>query len=419
MPTAPGRYSVRSGWPFPEYDLDWADSAMRYQGGALNWIGVCALAESLTLQAEIGADAIAQRVLELTDTLIERLDTLPVEVTSSRDPEHRSSYLTFTLGSIERDDALVEAGRKEHVFFGRRGGGIRVGTHFWNDTSDIDRLVALIETQHEVNRWPDGSGIRARTAGSGFRTRSSGTTSTRWWRSLRRTPTTWPGMATTSRRTGGLPGLFAVAIGKNGNKAVVSGEFGRDPLAPEPDYACRSLYELDRIARCARGNRRHDRRANAAGAAGAGRAAGAVRSGRGVRPGRGCDPACRAGCEACWGRSRSGRRSLGWPARRVLGQALGLAVRRPLRRFARDQGSGRDRAFAAGVRADRDRHRRGGEESRARSDRADGEQRLSRRGASGGSEGSRASPQFRQSEGLGVDRAGDRFSRAGGAAGRR
>ncbi len=34
-----------------------------------------------------------------------------------------------------------------------------------------------------------------------------------------------------------LPGLFAVVIGANGAKAVVSGEFGRDPRAPEPDYA--------------------------------------------------------------------------------------------------------------------------------------------------------------------------------------
>ncbi|MCA9858112.1 MAG: M24 family metallopeptidase [Thermomicrobiales bacterium] len=33
-----------------------------------------------------------------------------------------------------------------------------------------------------------------------------------------------------------LPGLFAVVIGKNGKKAIVSGEFGRDPGAPEPDY---------------------------------------------------------------------------------------------------------------------------------------------------------------------------------------
>lgn len=146
VPTAPGRYSVQSGWPFPEYDLDWAESAIRYQGGALNWIGVCAMAESLTLQDEIGADAIAQRVIDLTDAIIDRLDTLPVEVTSSRQPEHRSSYLTFTLGSIEKDDALVEAGRKEQIFFGRRGGGIRVGTHFWNDERDIDRLAALIET---------------------------------------------------------------------------------------------------------------------------------------------------------------------------------------------------------------------------------------------------------------------------------
>jgi Xaa-Pro aminopeptidase len=34
-----------------------------------------------------------------------------------------------------------------------------------------------------------------------------------------------------------LPGLFAAVVGANGAKAVVSGEFGRDPLAPEPDYA--------------------------------------------------------------------------------------------------------------------------------------------------------------------------------------
>lgn len=34
-----------------------------------------------------------------------------------------------------------------------------------------------------------------------------------------------------------LPGLFAVVIGKNGRKAIVSGEFGRDPRSPEPDYA--------------------------------------------------------------------------------------------------------------------------------------------------------------------------------------
>lgn len=34
-----------------------------------------------------------------------------------------------------------------------------------------------------------------------------------------------------------IPGLFAVATGRDGQRAVVSGEFGRDPAAPPPDYA--------------------------------------------------------------------------------------------------------------------------------------------------------------------------------------
>ncbi len=143
-PTAPGRYSVRSGWPFPNYELDWAGSAIRYQGGALNWIGVCALAESLGLLTELGKDWIATRVLELTDRLIDHLDTVPVEVTSNRDPDHRASYLTFTLGSIERTMPWSTLGARRGVLR-RRGGRVRVGTHFWNDQSDLDRLMALIE----------------------------------------------------------------------------------------------------------------------------------------------------------------------------------------------------------------------------------------------------------------------------------
>lgn len=143
-PCAPGRYSVRSGWPFPDYELDWADTAIRYQGGALNWIGVCALSESLGLLSELGKDWIETRVLGLTDQMIEKLDALPVEITSSREPAHRSSFFTFTLGSIEQDDALVAAGRDAGVFFVRRGGGIRVGAHFWSDASDFDRLTDLI-----------------------------------------------------------------------------------------------------------------------------------------------------------------------------------------------------------------------------------------------------------------------------------
>jgi selenocysteine lyase/cysteine desulfurase len=158
-PSAPGRYSVKSGWQTGDYALDWYPDARRYHGGALNWIGVCALAESTALLDEIGLPAVTEASRTVLDAIVSRLDGLPVRITSDLRDSHRSSILTFSFGLAELDAALVPHARERGVILGHRALGVRIGAHFWNDATDVDRLIAAIQTFAEANlivesKWP-------------------------------------------------------------------------------------------------------------------------------------------------------------------------------------------------------------------------------------------------------------------------
>jgi len=144
-PTAPGRYSVRGGWETSDYALAWHPDARRYQSGALNWIGIAALAESLRLLEEVGAAAVPRAALAVADHLVAGLQTRPVTITSDLRPAHRSPIVAFTLGSPEADEVLVARARDAGVVVGQRGMGVRFGAHFWNTTAEVDRLLAVLD----------------------------------------------------------------------------------------------------------------------------------------------------------------------------------------------------------------------------------------------------------------------------------
>jgi cysteine desulfurase/selenocysteine lyase len=163
-PTAPGRYSVEEGWQTADYALNWQPDARRYQGGALNWIGVCALAESTGLLDEIGPSVVAASSRLVIDRLAERLHDLPVRITSDLRESNRSSILTFTFGLPEHDEAFVEHALERGVVLGRRAFGVRVGAHFWNDDSDVERLLSAIAGFAE-SRLSVASGSRSGAAG--------------------------------------------------------------------------------------------------------------------------------------------------------------------------------------------------------------------------------------------------------------
>ncbi len=139
-PSLVGRHGVQrvSG-----SDLVFFPDARRFHTGAWNLPGLTAFNSSLDLLDECGHDAILQRVMDLTERLIDGLDQLSVQVLSCRRPKHRSCIVSFSTGNDER---LLPWLRSRDIYLARRGEGLRVGIHFFNGTGDVDRLLESVQS---------------------------------------------------------------------------------------------------------------------------------------------------------------------------------------------------------------------------------------------------------------------------------
>ena len=135
----------------PVRDYHYVDAARRYEaGGTANYPGAVGLAASLEMILELGQQRIADRVWSLGETLMDGLDRLGVPVLTPRERAQRAGIVTFSLGAPQRNAALMEHLLARRVLVSVRYtagiGGVRVSCHFFNDESDIGRLLdGLVE----------------------------------------------------------------------------------------------------------------------------------------------------------------------------------------------------------------------------------------------------------------------------------
>lgn len=103
------------------------------------------LNESLKYINNLGIESIHERVLRLSDYLIENIQKIGCKVTSPLERKHRSGIITYTTGSYPRDLRSVremdKIGINTSLRFNSGQGGIRVSTHFYNTEEDINKLV--------------------------------------------------------------------------------------------------------------------------------------------------------------------------------------------------------------------------------------------------------------------------------------
>jgi selenocysteine lyase/cysteine desulfurase len=142
-PVAVGWNSVVGARDFSRIDFTLKPSAGRWESGSLNVAGITALGASLGLLLEIGIPVVAERVLHLTDYLVERAARAGLEVYSSRLHGDKSGIVSLTVPGGEVRP-LVRRCRENGVVINQRAGRLRVSPHCYNTTAEVDRLLELI-----------------------------------------------------------------------------------------------------------------------------------------------------------------------------------------------------------------------------------------------------------------------------------
>ncbi len=127
------------------------DSARRFEEGTPNFPGIAALGASIDLLLEEGIDNIAGRIFALTNRLAGALQTLDCTIVSPRWDNYWSGIVSFYHPHLDSDliyNTLLDNGVVTTV----RHGWVRIAVHFFNDETEIDRLIGLVKQTIWVNQ---------------------------------------------------------------------------------------------------------------------------------------------------------------------------------------------------------------------------------------------------------------------------
>ncbi|UCD16299.1 MAG: aminotransferase class V-fold PLP-dependent enzyme, partial [Candidatus Zixiibacteriota bacterium] len=125
------------------YDLPFFDSARQFELGTYPYAHVFGMSAALELIGSIGVRKIQAHNHGLMDRLLAYLGgSTHYQVVSSLEKKRRSSILSFTCpGAAELHKRLTGA----KIMTAFREGVIRVSVHLFNNKSDIDKLIGMLD----------------------------------------------------------------------------------------------------------------------------------------------------------------------------------------------------------------------------------------------------------------------------------
>ncbi len=155
-----GWNSVRSALHFSHASFDIRPSASRYEIGSQSMLGMRALRQSLGLFLKVrayhGDEAIANRVLDLGECLIDGLRARGVDTICHPQRKHRSGIISFAIPGVE-PSVFRQLALERSVVVSCRSFGVRASVHAYNDQSDVQRLLdavncAQLASQHSTRK---------------------------------------------------------------------------------------------------------------------------------------------------------------------------------------------------------------------------------------------------------------------------
>ena len=138
-----GWASVVNPRDFLDYDLTQKPDATRFEEGSYNSVGLYGLNAAIDLLLDIGIATIETHILELTAGLIAGLEAKGYRVITPKKDLERAGIVIFE--SAQRTPAeIYEMLHAENIITAERGSGVRVSPHFYNTTSEVERLLEVL-----------------------------------------------------------------------------------------------------------------------------------------------------------------------------------------------------------------------------------------------------------------------------------
>lgn len=110
--------------------------------GSLPFAAIAGVAEACLVQEEIGRDLIAERVLELSAYLRNKLKERGYKPLGPKTPSEESGIVTFPL---DLADDFVNRLMEKNIHVNQRRGKIRVSPHFYNSIEDLDIFLEALD----------------------------------------------------------------------------------------------------------------------------------------------------------------------------------------------------------------------------------------------------------------------------------
>jgi selenocysteine lyase/cysteine desulfurase len=132
------------GWKAPtEFRLK--ETAHRFQPGNAGFISVYILNNALDHLLEIGIQKISRHALDLSGPVLAAMDELGFELMTPQDESCRAGNVCFMTERLDTIKRALETNNiliwGDYAGFGR----LRISTHLYNDSADVDRCVSVLK----------------------------------------------------------------------------------------------------------------------------------------------------------------------------------------------------------------------------------------------------------------------------------
>lgn len=137
-----GWTSVKNAWDILNYDLTLADTARRFENGAMNFPGIASLNSAIKMFESFGLNEVHKKIISNSEYLIDELGKLGISPSfTTKSKEELSGIVSFKIEEVNKlnDDLLAN-----DIHCAVRERYLRISPHFYNELNEFDKLIELV-----------------------------------------------------------------------------------------------------------------------------------------------------------------------------------------------------------------------------------------------------------------------------------